>query len=62
MAKLRPHVRHVTTNSEWVFRRLAFSFEIATGFSLPAEKNGRWRRFPTHPGHEVTNLARPIPI
>ncbi|KAA0082590.1 hypothetical protein CIW52_16625 [Mycolicibacterium sp. P9-64] len=34
MAKLRPDVVHVTTNFEWVFRGLAFSFEMPCGFSF----------------------------
>jgi hypothetical protein len=43
MAKLRPDVVHVTTNFEWVFRGLAFSFEMACGFSFSAADIGRIR-------------------
>ena len=34
MAKLRPDVVHVTTNYEWIFRQLSFSFEMAHEFSF----------------------------
>jgi hypothetical protein len=43
MAKLRPDVVHVTTNFEWVFRGLAFSFEMVRRFSFStADIGSRW--------------------
>jgi hypothetical protein len=55
-------VGHVTTNFEWVFHGLSFSFESSAEFSFRAMENGSWRRVPARTDDDEANIACPILI